>query len=83
MHKLYQDEMAIVWVFEKPDLFITITCNSKWPKIQNALFLGQTAQDHPELISHVFNMKLKIIFNDILKENIFEKVLAYLYTIEF
>ena len=28
-------------------------------------------------------MKLKAIFNDILKENIFGKVLAYLYTIEF
>ena len=28
-------------------------------------------------------MKLKAIFNNILKENIFGKVLAYLYTIEF
>jgi hypothetical protein len=28
-------------------------------------------------------MKLKAIFNDILKENIFGKVLTYLYTIEF
>ena len=28
-------------------------------------------------------MKLKAIFNDILKEDIFGKVLAYLYTIEF
>ncbi len=28
-------------------------------------------------------MKLKAIFNDILKENIFEKILAYLYIIEF
>ncbi len=83
MHKLYQDGMAIVRVFGKPDLFITITCNPKWPEIQNALLIGQTAQDRPELISRVFNMKLKAIFNDILKENIFGKVLAYLYTIEF
>ncbi len=83
MHKLYQDEMAIVQVFGKPDLFITITCNPKWPEIQNALLSGQTAQDCPELISRVFNMKLKAIFKDILKENIFENVLAYLYTIEF
>jgi hypothetical protein len=83
MHKLYQDGMAIVRVFGKPDLFITITCNPKWPEIQNALLPGQTAQDRPELISRVFNMKLKAIFNDILKENVFGKVLAYLYTIEF
>ncbi|CAB4488149.1 unnamed protein product [Rhizophagus irregularis] len=83
MHKLYQDAMAIVRVFGKPDLFITITCNPKWPEIQNALLLGQTAQDRPDLISRIFNMKLKAIFNDILKEDIFGKVLAYLYTIEF
>ena len=75
--------MAIVRVFGKPDLFITITCNPNWPEIKNALLSGQIAQDRPELISHVFNMKLKAIFNDILKEDIFGKVLAYLYIIEF
>jgi len=68
MHKLYQDGMAIVQVFEKSDL-----CSS----------FRSNAQDRLELISHVFNMKLKAIFNDILKENIFGKVLTYLYTIEF
>ena len=83
MHKLYQDGMAIVRVFGKPDLFITVTCNPNWPEIKEALLPGQTAQDRPELISRVFNMKLKAIFNDFLKENIFGKVLAYLYTIEF
>ena len=83
MYKSYQNEMAIVRVFGKPDLFITITCNPKWPEITNALLSGQNAQDRSELISRVFNMKLKAILNDILKENIFGKVLAYLYTIEF
>ena len=83
MHKLYQDGMAIVRVFGKPDLFITVTCNPNWPEIKETLLPGQTAQDRPELISRVFNMKLKAIFNDFLKENIFGKVLAYLYTIEF
>ena len=43
MHKLYQDEIAIVWVFGKSDLFIIITCNSKWPEIQNAFLSSQTA----------------------------------------
>ena len=71
MHKLYQDGMAIVRVFGKPDLFITITCNPNWPEIKNALLLGQNPQDRPELISRVFNMKLKAIFNNILKEDIF------------
>src|SRR6266516_2104148 len=78
MHKLYQDGMAIVRVFGKPDLFITITCNPKWPEITEALHPSQNAQDRPDLISRVFNMKLKVILDDILKKNIFGKVLAYL-----
>src|SRR6266536_403948 len=75
--------MAIVRSFEKPNLFITMTCNPNWPKIKEALLPRQTAQDHPDIISYIFNMKLKAMLKDILKENIFEKVLAYLYTIEF
>ena len=83
MHKLYQDGMAIVRIVGKPSLFITVTCNPNWPEIKEVLLPGQIAQDRPDLISRVFNMKLKAILRDILKENIFGKVLAYLYTIEF
>ncbi|CAG8753967.1 1770_t:CDS:2, partial [Acaulospora morrowiae] len=49
MQQLYQDSMTIVGQLKKPDLFITITCNPKWPKIQAALLSGQTAQDRPDL----------------------------------
>ena len=73
MHKLYQDGMVIVWVFGKPDLFITVTCNPKWPEITEALHSSQNAQDRPDLISRVFNMKLKVILDDILKKIFLEK----------
>jgi hypothetical protein len=33
MQQLYQDSMAIVREFGKPDLFITVTCNPKWPEL--------------------------------------------------
>ncbi|CAG8744181.1 20454_t:CDS:2 [Rhizophagus irregularis] len=79
----FTDGMAIVRVFGKHDLFITITCNPKWPEITEALLPNQNAQDRPDLISCVFNMKLKSILNDILKKDIFGKVIAYLNTIEF
>ena len=76
--------MAIVQIIGKPDLFIiTITCNPSWPEIINALLLGQLAQDRSDLIARVFNVKLKTIFKDILKEGIFGKIVAYLHTIEF
>ena len=32
-HQLYQDAMAIVCCFGKPDFFITFTCNPKWKEI--------------------------------------------------
>ena len=41
MNQLYQDAMAIVRRYGKPDLFITFTCNPRWPEITNSLFQGQ------------------------------------------
>src|ERR1044071_3751634 len=64
-------------------IYLVNTCNPNWPEIKEALLSDQTVQDRPDLISHVFNMKLKAILKDILKENIFGKVLAYFYIIEF
>jgi hypothetical protein len=33
MAQLYQDSMAIVHQYGKPDLFITMACNPKWEEI--------------------------------------------------
>jgi hypothetical protein len=33
MHQLYQDSMALIRKYGKPDLFITFTCNSNWHEI--------------------------------------------------
>ena len=43
----YQDAMAICRNYGYLTLFITFTCNSKWPKIQEALNLipSQQAED--------------------------------------
>jgi hypothetical protein len=48
MGQLYQDAMARVRKFGKPDLFVTFTCNPKWKEITDALFPGQIAKDRPE-----------------------------------
>ena len=37
MHKLQQNAMAIAREYGKPDLFITFTCNPKWPEIKREL----------------------------------------------
>jgi len=67
MNQLYQDSMALVKKFGKPDLFITMTCNSNWPKILHELRLGEEANDRPDLTSRVFNMKLNALLKTFCK----------------
>ncbi|XP_044005453.1 uncharacterized protein LOC122850360 [Aphidius gifuensis] len=47
----YQDAMAIVRKYGKPDLFVTMTCNPNWREIQENLLPGQTASDRPDIVS--------------------------------
>ena len=35
MHKMYLDAMSICKYFGFPDLFITFTCNPKWPELMS------------------------------------------------
>ncbi|XP_073129973.1 uncharacterized protein [Henckelia pumila] len=83
MRRRYLDAMALVRNFGKPDLFITMTCNPEWPEIKNHLFPGQTSHDRPDLVSRVFRAKLVDLKNQIIKENFFGSVIAYVYVIEF
>lgn len=65
MYQLFQDSMAICRYFHKPDLFITMTANPKWPEIVNSLLSGQSAEDRPDIVARVFNQKK----NDLLKRS--------------
>ena len=49
--------MAVVRKKGKLDLFIKMTCNPNWKKIQENLLQGQKASDRPDLCSRVFNIK--------------------------
>jgi hypothetical protein len=82
MGQLYHDAMARVHKFGKPNLFVTFTCNPKWNEITDALFLGQTAKDHPELVTPVFNLKLDALLKDI-KDGVLGNVIAKIWVIEF
>ena len=65
MSERYHDAMAIVQYFHKPDLFITMTCNPKWPEIQENLKPGQDATDRPDLIVRVFELKFQELMDDL------------------
>ena len=81
---LYQDAMCIVAKLGKPDLFITVTCNPKWPEITAELKRsGGTTAKRPDLLARVFKLKLNAILDDILKGNCFERQIAAIYVIAF
>ncbi|XP_063990617.1 uncharacterized protein LOC135169496 [Diachasmimorpha longicaudata] len=79
----YQDAMAIVRKFGKPDLFITMTCNPNWIEIKENLLPGQTASDRPDIVSRVFDIKKEELIKDVIKKNLFGEVCAYVYVIEY
>ncbi|XP_035841358.1 uncharacterized protein LOC110919437 [Helianthus annuus] len=54
MLQQYQDAMAICRWAGTPDLFITMTCNPRWPEVDHhisATTPGQTASDRPDILA--------------------------------
>ncbi|KAK7301999.1 hypothetical protein RJT34_12876 [Clitoria ternatea] len=84
MDQLYFDAMEICSFVGFPDLFLTFTCNLNWPEVQRLLRpLHLKAQDHPDIITRIFKIKLDQLMIDLTKNKIFGTIVAYLYTIEF
>ena len=79
----YQDAMTIVSKYGKPDLFVTFTCNPSWPEISTNLEQGQTASDRPDLVARVFQLKVKALCHEVVKDQVLGEVAAYIYVIEF
>ncbi|XP_057444727.1 uncharacterized protein LOC130736971 [Lotus japonicus] len=79
-----QDAMVICGTYGYPDLFLTMTCNPKWPEIDRHVsryFLS--AYDRPDISCRVFRMKLAQLMTDLKKGEFFGKVIAGMYSIEF
>ncbi|CAH9089861.1 unnamed protein product, partial [Cuscuta europaea] len=71
----YQDAMAICRWAGYPDLFITFTCNLRWPEIDRFLHpRNLKAEDHPDIISRVFKVKLDGLIRDMHKNKAFGNV---------
>ena len=79
----YQDAMAMVRKFGKPDLFLTFTCNPLWPEITNCIHSFENANNRPDITVRVFHAKIKELLCLINQKQIFGEVQTYLYTIEF
>ena len=82
MHERTQDAMTYVRKFDRPTLFITMTCNPKWPEIAKELLPSQSSHHRPDLVARVFNLKKNELSKRLTKDCIFDKSVAYVCSIE-
>ncbi|CAH1419074.1 unnamed protein product [Lactuca virosa] len=84
MMQNYLNAMSLCKWFGYPDFFITFTCNPKWPEVQR--FLKDTSlhpEDRPDILCRLFKIKLDAFIKDLRENEVFGKVQAVVYTIEF
>ena len=79
---LFQNAMAVIREYGKPDLFVTVTCNPKWDEITNENKNVQNGDKLP-IIARVFKLKLTEIMDDIYKKEILGGVEAFMFVVEF
>ena len=76
IHRRYQDLTAIVRKFGKPDHFVTVTCNPEWPEMAAALLESNTPADRPEIVAHVFKLRLDSLVKEVEVDRIFGETVA-------
>ncbi|KAL8480868.1 hypothetical protein ACS0TY_027406 [Phlomoides rotata] len=80
----FQNAMSICKYYSYPYLFITMTCNPKWPEVVRFLEEnGLRSEDRLDILCRVFKMKLDRLIKDLKDKMIFGKVDAMTYTVEF
>lgn len=82
MHEYAQDAMCYVHQYQRPDLFITFTCNPKWEEIKANLMTGQSSVDRHDITARIFKQKLKALMNFLIKIKVFGEVRCYMYSVE-
>ncbi len=83
MRQRCNDAMCIFRKFGSPDLFITMTANPYWAEIKKSLYDGENPNDRPDIVARVFRLKLQAMLKDCIENQIFGKVIAWVYSIEF
>ncbi|XP_024963780.1 uncharacterized protein LOC112504042 [Cynara cardunculus var. scolymus] len=81
----YQDAMTICKWVGYPDLFLTFTCNPKWPEIKDMLqkISQKDHENRADIVCRVFEIKLVQLMQDLKTEQPFGQIIICLYTIEF
>ena len=83
IQKCLQDTLTLLRIHKGSDLFITFTANPNWCEITEALLPGQSASDRPDIVTHVFHLKVTSLLDDIMNKKIFGEGVAYVYMVEY
>ena len=72
--------MAICRWAGYPDIFLTFTCNAKWPEITRFTTLMKLKPScRPDILCRVFKMKLQTLMTTIKEQKLFGQVKAGIY----
>ncbi len=75
--------MAIVWSKGILDVFLTFTYNPNWQEIIVELKPNQTTFDRLDLVTHVFQMKVKAFLKGVAETRWLAKVIGNIWTREY
>jgi hypothetical protein len=65
------------------DVFLPFTCNLNWEEIIVELKANQTASNRPNLVTYIFQMKVKALFKGVAKIGWFTNVIGNISTREY
>ncbi|XP_074289984.1 uncharacterized protein LOC141616751 [Silene latifolia] len=74
MRGMYLNAMALVQKYGKPDLFLTMACNTNWSEIKSELAPGELEHNRPYLVARIFNAKLTALRKEIMEKKVFGEV---------
>ena len=93
----YQNGMAIVRHFRKPDIFLTYTFPPNTPELvaellpgqspqvsmTESIFFANSTQDRPDLVARAFEVKKNLLLNEIIKGGVFGRIVGYISVVEY
>lgn len=85
MRQSFQDSMALVRHFGRPDLFITFTANPNWEEVLDAIkeYPDQKPHDRPDIIARVFSRRQKEFLAELKQGEILGRFRGCVWTIEY
>ncbi|XP_024976216.1 uncharacterized protein LOC112514116 [Cynara cardunculus var. scolymus] len=77
MMQNYLDAMSLCKWYGYPDLFLSMTCNPKWPEVRR--FVKDTClnpEDSPDILCRLFKIKLDAFIRELKENELFGKIQA-------